>query len=82
MAFHEFTNKDKMAEEITRMLKPHGMLLLVEREPLYEGHTDKYCKNKYVSVSTVRNTFKHLRLVDTTKMMYPGGAVSVMRFTR
>ena len=69
ITLHEFTNRKKMVSELERILSPTGILLVIEREPLFEGQRDKSCKQLYLKKTEVIESFKNLILIDTIRIL-------------
>lgn len=69
ISLHEFTNRKKMAAELTRILSETGTLLIVEKVSSYEGQRDKQCKELYLTKAAILETFSHLTLVDTIPLL-------------
>ena len=65
ISMHEFTQKEKMVSELTRILSDTGTLLIVERVAQYEGHIEKACKKLLLTKEEVISSFEHLQLVDS-----------------
>ena len=58
-----------MVSELERILSPTGTLIVVEREPLFEGQRDKSCKQLYMKKMEVINSFENLNLIDTIRIL-------------
>lgn len=68
ITLHEFSSREKMISELIRILSPTGILLIVERTPIYEGQRDKYCNQLYMSKQQIIRAFSTLKLVDTIQL--------------
>lgn len=62
VSLHEFENKDKMADELYRILKPNGILIIVEKEPKFEAEFDKSCLNKYLTKNEIERYFPKMTI--------------------
>jgi ubiquinone/menaquinone biosynthesis C-methylase UbiE len=68
ISMHEFSNRQKMISELSRILNSTGTLLIVEKLSLYNGEKDKKCKQQYLTKEEVISSFKNLQLTDTIRL--------------
>ncbi|MBP6620399.1 MAG: class I SAM-dependent methyltransferase [Leadbetterella sp.] len=80
--FHEFDDRSKMIEELFRILKPGGELIISERKPKYNGEKDKSCKMKYVSEYEILESFKLHEFKRKNLVDYPKGTMNIIVFTK
>lgn len=66
---HEFFSKEKMVAELTRILRPTGTLIIVEKTSSYEGERDKQCKQLYLTKTEIIKLFGHLKLIKTVPLL-------------
>lgn len=80
--FHEFTDRTKMIEELFRILKQGGELIISERKPKHNGEKDKSCKMKYVSEYEILESFKLHEFKRKDLVVYPKGTMNIFVFTK
>ncbi len=68
ITLHEFSNRQKMTYELSRILSSEGTLVIVEKLSSYKGEKDKKCKQLYLTKEEVINSFKNLQLTDTIRL--------------
>jgi ubiquinone/menaquinone biosynthesis C-methylase UbiE len=56
MSYHEFDNKPALLQEIKRILKPNGRLIIIETKPLIENEIDKGCKKPHYTSTQIKDT--------------------------
>ena len=79
---HEFQYRDKMVDELYRILKPNGILTIVEAEPNTPGQTDIYCNKKYLTKEEVLAIMGKFKLVDIKTFDYNVGNLLAYNFTK
>jgi ubiquinone/menaquinone biosynthesis C-methylase UbiE len=82
ITLHEFSSREKMISELTRILSPTGTLLIVERTSSYEGQRDKYCKQLYLTKEEIIKAFSNLKLVDTIQLQPLSDNAFLFKFTK
>lgn len=82
ITLHEFSSREKMISELTRILSLTGTLLIVERTSLYEGQRDKYCKQLYLTKEEIIKAFSNLKLVDTIQLQPLSDNAFIFKFTK
>lgn len=82
MTLHEFVNKQKMVSELERILRPKGILTIVEAEPNFNGEVEKYCGNKYIAKESILQMFNAFTLKDTNTVNYSDRKMNILHFTK
>lgn len=80
--FHEFKNKEKMASELRRILKPNGKLTIVEVLPKYNGEQDPYCGNPYMTKDEIKKLLIPLHIYEESFIPYKTGELNILTFIK
>jgi ubiquinone/menaquinone biosynthesis C-methylase UbiE len=87
-SLHEFSNPDKMLQEIKRIISVAGQLIIVEGVPEFEGQIQKTCGKKLLTKAQIitlleANGFK-LISADLVEAPYAknGGTANLLRFKK
>jgi len=79
---HEFTNRQKMASELVRILADGGILTVIEGIPEQPGFVDPYCNKPYLTKEEIINSFPSLTVLTDTVIVYPKWKLSMINFTK
>lgn len=79
---HEFVERDKMVQELKRILSEDGILTIVEAEPNYPNHVDLYCNKRYLTKNEVIDLFKDFRLDSFKTIQYGIYNMNVYNFKK
>ena len=79
---HEFKEKQKMVNEMIRVLAPNGILTIAEPEPIVLNQIDANCNNKYLTKEDVLALFTGLKNVDIKTIKYPKGNMILYDFSK
>jgi len=82
LTLHEFSRKDEMTAELSRILNSTGTLVIVERISSYKGERDKECKQLYLTKEQVISSFGNLILTDTIRIGTPSENGMIFKFKK
>lgn len=81
LTLHEFNPKQKMIDELCRIIKPNGILIIVEKNPKFKNQKGG-CGYKLVNKEEIINSFKSLQLIKDSSVKYIDGSLNILQFKK
>lgn len=80
--FHELKKPGLIINELRRILKKDGIVIIADIEPKFKGEKDKGCKNLYVPESEVIKQFKGFKHLSSDSVMHDDRKKYILRFQK
>ena len=82
MTVHEFSQEKKMINELQRILKSDGLIVIMETEPNYQDEIEKTCKNKLLTKNEILLKFSTLKFKSENKEYFKGRTINILTFSK
>lgn len=80
--FHELRKPHLIINELRRILKKDGIVIIADIEPKFKGEKDKGCKNLYIPESEVIKQFKGFKHLSSDSVILDDRKKYILRFQK
>jgi ubiquinone/menaquinone biosynthesis C-methylase UbiE len=80
--FHELKYPTAIVNELKRILKPGGIVIVADYEPKFKGERDNGCRNQYIPEKDIISLFKGFKHLSTDYGIDEENKLYILRFQK